>query len=123
MKAAYLGYKAGHRDAVALSGALCTSPGSPYWETLFANDAAKFTDAFTFHTYAPIAACRGRIAAPQPLAEPLPVVSCPSSQRQLLSPSTSSTPQAGRVPPAVLTNHCPGPQDSFGALPLRFKTS
>ncbi len=62
MKAAYLGYKAGHRDAVALSGALCTSPGSPYWETLFANDAARFTDAFNFHTYAPIAAYKGRFA-------------------------------------------------------------
>ena len=62
MKAAYLGYKAGRRDAVALSGALCTSPGSPYWETLFANDAAKFTDAFNFHTYAPIAAYKGRFA-------------------------------------------------------------
>lgn len=57
------------------------------------------------------------------LVTPLPLASCPSSRRQLLSPSTSSTPQAGSVPPAVLTNHSSGPQDHFGAPPLSFKTS
>ena len=56
MKAAFLGFKAGRPNATAMSGALCTAPGNWYWRTLFANDAAKFSDAFNYHTYSPIAA-------------------------------------------------------------------
>ena len=63
MKAAYLGFKAGNPSATALSGALCTAPGNWYWRTLFANDAAKFTDAFNYHTYSPVAAYSQKFAA------------------------------------------------------------
>ena len=63
MKAAYLGYKAARPDVVALSAALCTSPGNWYMRTLMANDAAKFTDAFNYHTYSPIAAYPAKFGA------------------------------------------------------------
>ena len=63
MKAAYLGYKAARPDAVALGAALCTSPGNWYMRTLMANDAVKFTDAFNYHTYSPIAAYPAKFGA------------------------------------------------------------
>ena len=51
LKAAYLGFKAGRPDTVALPGALCQSPGSPYAHALYENDAAKFGDVYNYHTY------------------------------------------------------------------------
>ena len=51
LKAAYLGFKAGRPDTVALPGALCQSPGSPYAHGLYENDAAKFGDVYNYHTY------------------------------------------------------------------------
>ena len=51
LKAAYLGFKAGRPNTVALPGALCQSPGSPYAHALYENDAAKFGDVYNYHTY------------------------------------------------------------------------
>lgn len=56
LKAGVLGFKAaGRADVAVLAGALCREPDSPYLAALLANDAAKFTDAFNFHIYAPLA--------------------------------------------------------------------
>ena len=67
MKAAYLGFKDGARDAgypelLVLPGSLCIAARSVYDEGLFANDLAKYSDVFNFHTYAPIAQYPGIFA-------------------------------------------------------------
>ena len=53
LKAAYLGAKAGHPQATVLPGALCMGTATDYIRVLYGNDAAKFGDAFNWHTYAP----------------------------------------------------------------------
>ena len=60
MKAAYLGFRdgakaAGYPELLVLPGSLCIAARSVYDEGLFANDMAKYSDVFNFHTYAPIA--------------------------------------------------------------------
>ncbi|MGN0852821.1 MAG: hypothetical protein ACI4Q3_05545 [Kiritimatiellia bacterium] len=55
MKAAYLGFKAGRPQTVVLPGALCMALRSAYDRGLFANDLAKYSQVFNFHTYSPIA--------------------------------------------------------------------
>lgn len=67
MKAAYLGFKDGAKDAgypelLVLPGSLCIAARSVYDEGLFANDMAKYSDVFNFHTYAPIAQYPGIFA-------------------------------------------------------------
>ena len=67
MKAAYLGFRDGARDAgcpelLVLPGSLCIAARSVYDEGLFANDMAKYSDVFNFHTYAPIAQYPGIFA-------------------------------------------------------------
>ena len=80
MKAAYLGFKDGAsvsgRDGLCpvrgrdearpsllvLPGSLCIAARSVYDEGLFANDMAKYSDVFNFHTYAPIAQYPGIFA-------------------------------------------------------------
>ena len=59
MKAAYLGFRdgavdAGYPELLVLPGSLCIAARSVYDEGLFANDLAKYSDVFNFHTYAPI---------------------------------------------------------------------
>lgn len=53
MKAAYLGFKAGRKESIALPGAIYSEPGGVYMRTLLDNDAVKFCDAFNYHTYNP----------------------------------------------------------------------
>lgn len=55
LKAAYLGFKAANPDKPVLHGALCRGSWGPYEFGLYANDAAKYSDVFNFHTYSPIA--------------------------------------------------------------------
>ena len=67
MKAAYLGFKdgaaaAGYPEMLVLPGSLCIAARSVYDEGLFANDMAKYSDVFNFHTYAPIAQYPGIFA-------------------------------------------------------------
>ena len=67
MKAAYLGFKdgaaeAGYPELLVLPGSLCIAARSVYDEGLFANDLAKYSDVFNFHTYAPIAQYPGIFA-------------------------------------------------------------
>ena len=67
MKAAYLGFRdgakdAGHHELLVLPGSLCIAARSVYDEGLFANDMAKYSDVFNFHTYAPIAQYPGIFA-------------------------------------------------------------
>ena len=67
MKAAYLGFRDGAKDAgcpdlLVLPGSLCIAARSVYDEGLFANDLAKYSDVFNFHTYAPIAQYPGIFA-------------------------------------------------------------
>jgi len=67
MKAAYLGFRDGANDAgypemLVLPGSLCIAARSVYDEGLFANDLAKYSDVFNFHTYAPIAQYPGIFA-------------------------------------------------------------
>ena len=67
MKAAYLGFRDGAKDAgypemLVLPGSLCIAARSVYDEGLFANDLAKYSDVFNFHTYAPIAQYPGVFA-------------------------------------------------------------
>ena len=51
LKAAYLGFKAGRPGVVVLPGSLCLEPDSVYSRALYANDAAKFSEVFNYHTY------------------------------------------------------------------------
>ena len=53
-KAASLGFRAGRPGITVLPGALCDKARSPYDAGLYANDAAKYADAFNFHTYVPL---------------------------------------------------------------------
>ena len=69
LKAAYLGFKAGRHEAIVLHGALALTPGSPYASALYDNDAAKFSDAFNWHTYAPIASYHELLATLRDLLE------------------------------------------------------
>ena len=67
MKAAYLGFRdgaaeAGYPELLVLPGSLCIAARSVYDEGLFANDLAKYSDVFNFHTYAPIAQYPGIFA-------------------------------------------------------------
>ena len=67
LKAAYLGFKdgaaaVGYPDLLVLPGSLCIAARSVYDEGLFANDMAKYSDVFNFHTYAPIAQYPGIFA-------------------------------------------------------------
>ena len=58
LKAAYLGFKAGRPGLTVLHGALSDGalhPGKAYGRVLYDNDAAKFCDAFNYHTYSPLA--------------------------------------------------------------------
>jgi len=55
-KAAYLGFKAANRERPVLNGAVCTGSYAAYEDALFANDLAKYSDVFNFHTYHDIAA-------------------------------------------------------------------
>lgn len=61
MKAAYLGFKAGRLEAVALPASHCRSPGNVYMRTLYANDAFKFADAFNYHLGQPISDIQSRL--------------------------------------------------------------
>lgn len=67
MKAAYLGFRdgaaeAGYPELLVLPGSLCIAARSVYDEGLFANDLAKYSDVFNFHTYAPISQYPGIFA-------------------------------------------------------------
>ena len=67
MKAAYLGFRdgaaeVGYPELLVLPGSLCIAARSVYDEGLFANDLAKYSDVFNFHTYAPIAQYPGIFA-------------------------------------------------------------
>ena len=67
MKAAYLGFRdgaaaSGNQKLLVLPGSLCIAARSVYDEGLFANDMAKYSDVFNFHTYAPIAQYPGIFA-------------------------------------------------------------
>ena len=67
MKAAYLGFRdgaveAGYPELLVLPGSLCIAARSVYDEGLFANDVAKYSNVFNFHTYAPIAQYPGIFA-------------------------------------------------------------
>ncbi len=62
MKAAYLGFKAGHPGITVLPGSLCHKPGSVYAHALFENDLAKFCDVFNYHTYGPLVGYPKRFA-------------------------------------------------------------
>lgn len=55
MKAAYLGFKAGRPQTTVLPGAVCVANRSAYDVGLYANDLAKYSQVFNFHTYSPIA--------------------------------------------------------------------
>lgn len=54
LKAAYLGFKAGRPDIPVLPGAVCIADRNPYDVGMYANDAAKYSDVFNFHTYSPL---------------------------------------------------------------------
>ncbi len=54
LKAAYLGFKAARPDMPVLPGAVCQATRSSYDAGMFANDAAKYSDIFNFHTYSPL---------------------------------------------------------------------
>lgn len=56
LKAAYLGFKAARPQTPVLSGAVCLDERNAYDDGLYANDAAKYSDVFNYHTYAPL--CR-----------------------------------------------------------------
>ena len=67
MKAACLGFRdgakeSGNRNLLVLPGSLCIAARSVYDEGLFANDMAKYSDVFNFHTYASIAQYPGIFA-------------------------------------------------------------
>jgi len=52
LKAAYLGFKAGCPDIAVLPASHCAGPDTAWARVLYDNDAAKFGDAFNYHTYA-----------------------------------------------------------------------
>ena len=54
LKAAYLGFKAARPDMTVLPGAVCVEGRNAYDECMYANDAAKYSDVFNFHTYSPL---------------------------------------------------------------------
>lgn len=54
LKAAYLGFKAARPAMPVLPGAVCHATRTAYDAGLYANDAAKYSDVFNFHTYAPL---------------------------------------------------------------------
>lgn len=55
LKAAYLGIKAGRPGMTVLPGAVCVAHRGSYDESMYANDAAKYSDVFNFHTYSDLA--------------------------------------------------------------------
>lgn len=61
MKAAYLGFKAGRTEAVILPASHCLPPANAYMQTLYANDAAKYADAFNYHLGQPISAIPSKL--------------------------------------------------------------
>ena len=54
LKAAYLGFKAARPNMPVLPGAVCHATRNAYDAGLYANDAAKYSDVFNFHTYSPL---------------------------------------------------------------------
>ena len=54
LKAAYLGFKAARPEMPVLHGAVCQGARNAYDFALYANDAAKYSDVFNLHTYAPL---------------------------------------------------------------------
>lgn len=54
LKAAYLGFKAARPAMPVLPGAVCIATRNAYDAGMYANDAAKYSDVFNFHTYAPL---------------------------------------------------------------------
>lgn len=62
LKAAYLGFKAARPDMTVLPGAVCVEGRNAYDEGMYANDAAKYSDVFNFHTYSPLSRYPGIFA-------------------------------------------------------------
>ncbi|MGN0847745.1 MAG: hypothetical protein ACI4RA_10235 [Kiritimatiellia bacterium] len=54
LKAAYLGFKVGRPGMTVLPGAVCSAGRNAYDAGMYANDAAKYSDVFNFHTYSPL---------------------------------------------------------------------
>lgn len=54
LKAAYLGFKAARPNMPVLPGAVCHATRNAYDAGMYANDAAKYSDVFNFHTYSPL---------------------------------------------------------------------
>jgi len=52
MKAAYLGVKAGNANVPVLQGSFCLTPFTGYNRLVMANDVARYSDIFNYHTYA-----------------------------------------------------------------------
>jgi hypothetical protein len=67
-KAAYLGLKAGLRDARVLTCSFCRGR-SEFSDGTFASGAADYAEVFNFHTYAPISTYEATIASWVELAE------------------------------------------------------
>ena len=54
LKAAYLGFKSARPAMPVLPGAVCIASRNAYDAGMYANDAAKYSDVFNFHTYSPL---------------------------------------------------------------------
>ncbi|MBO4618716.1 MAG: hypothetical protein J5654_01260 [Victivallales bacterium] len=53
LKAASLGFRAGNPAIIVAPGATCAGVNTAYHQTMYLNDAAKYTDVMNYHTYAP----------------------------------------------------------------------